>query len=349
MDGISVALPERRPRLRFGLMLLPAAGGLGLALWLVLANDLGAVLRAFADVGWGLAAVVLVRGAILLLCGAAWSRLLREVCSLPARAFQVVRLVREAVNVLLPVATVGGDILGTRLITFWGLTGGLAGASIIVDLLLQSSAQAAFTLLGVLLLAQVGGAGPVVTFALSGLGIATAGLLGFYLAQRHGSGTLERLFVWLSARLAHAAGRTPGGAPLGLDLGLRAIWRDPWGIVTSFTLHLAAWLVGVLEVWIALRCMGHPSGLAAAVVIESLGQALRGAAFPVPGALGVQEGGFVVLGRLLGIEPEAALALSLVKRVPDLVLGLPGLLAWSWIEARHAADAPAAEKLEAIN
>jgi hypothetical protein len=48
--------------------------------------------------------------------------------------------------------------------------------------------------------------------------------------------------------------------------------------------------------------------------------------------LGVQEGGFTVLGTLFGIPPEAALALSFVKRVPDLAIGLPGLLAWYWLE-----------------
>ena len=30
--------------------------------------------------------------------------------------------------------------------------------------------------------------------------------------------------------------------------------------------------------------------------------------------------------------PEAALALSLVKRLPDLVLGVPGLIAWQAME-----------------
>ena len=51
-------------------------------------------------------------------------------------------------------------------------------------------------------------------------------------------------------------------------------------------------------------------------------------AFAVPGALGVQEGGYVMLGRVVGLGPETALALSLAKRVRELVLGVPGLIAW---------------------
>jgi hypothetical protein len=61
----------------------------------------------------------------------------------------------------------------------------------------------------------------------------------------------------------------------------------------------------------------------------------------VPSALGVQEGGFTVLGALFGITPEAALALSCVKRVPDLAVDLPGLLAWYWLQLRRLLPVPA--------
>jgi len=55
----------------------------------------------------------------------------------------------------------------------------------------------------------------------------------------------------------------------------------------------------------------------------------------VPGALGVQEGGYVVVGSLLGIPGDAAFALSLIARARELILGIPGLVAWQVIEARR--------------
>jgi uncharacterized membrane protein YbhN (UPF0104 family) len=61
-------------------------------------------------------------------------------------------------------------------------------------------------------------------------------------------------------------------------------------------------------------------------MLESLGQAIRGAAFAVPGALGVQEGGYLLLAPVVGLSPEAALALSLIKRARELLLGVPGLI-----------------------
>jgi hypothetical protein len=94
--------------------------------------------------------------------------------------------------------------------------------------------------------------------------------------------------------------------------------------------HLFSWILGAGEVWLALYFIGRPVELQTALLLESLGQAIRVAAFAVPGAMGVQEGGYLVLGRAVGLAPETCLALSLSKRVREIVLGLPGLVAWQW-------------------
>jgi len=99
-------------------------------------------------------------------------------------------------------------------------------------------------------------------------------------------------------------------------------------------IHLATWFFGAFEIWIALVFMGHPASYSEALVIESLGQAVRAAAFVVPGGIGVQEGGFVALCSVFGLSPPVAIAVSLVKRVAELILGLPGLLAWQFMERR---------------
>jgi hypothetical protein len=45
-----------------------------------------------------------------------------------------------------------------------------------------------------------------------------------------------------------------------------------------------------------------------------------------------------MLGRVVGIAPETALALSLAKRVRELVLGIPGLIAWQLEVASTAGE-----------
>jgi hypothetical protein len=56
----------------------------------------------------------------------------------------------------------------------------------------------------------------------------------------------------------------------------------------------------------------------------------------VPGALGVQEGGNILVCGLVGIGPQAAIELSLLKRIREVALGVPGLLAWQIFEGRLA-------------
>ena len=89
--------------------------------------------------------------------------------------------------------------------------------------------------------------------------------------------------------------------------------------------------------------MGLPASYSEALIIESLLQAIRGAAFAIPGALGAQEGGLIAICALFGLPAEAAIAMSLIKRVPDVVFGAPSLLGWQMLEGwtLFAVDAPA--------
>jgi hypothetical protein len=99
--------------------------------------------------------------------------------------------------------------------------------------------------------------------------------------------------------------------------------------------HLIGWLVGVAEVLIVLRCMGLPVTVGEALVIESLMQAVRGAAFAVPSSLGAQEAGLILLCGMFQIPPDQALALSFVKRAADVVVGVPGLVALQILEGKR--------------
>lgn len=332
---------------------LPLAGtvlGLGLAVWLVATHDLGAVGHAFGRIGiLGLAGVVLVRVAILLLCGLAWARLLARPSPAETGAFVLLRFVREGINTLLPVASVGGEVVGGRLLTFWGVRGPLAAASILVDMLMQAGTQALFVLLGVWLLLQMEGeaAAALAAWALRAL-LVTALLLAAFLAFQRSSAMrrIESALTALGRRLVQAApetGAPAGPAPPGLHAALDRIWARGRGrpLAGAFALHLLAWALGAAEIAIALACIGVEGvTLTEVVVIEALCQAIKSAAFPIPSGLGVQEGGFVLVGGLFGIDAGTAIALSLVKRVPDVVLGLPALLLWQSLEARRAAVLP---------
>ena len=78
----------------------------------------------------------------------------------------------------------------------------------------------------------------------------------------------------------------------------------------------------------------HVSAILQKLNVDSRTQAVIAAGFAIPGALGVQEGGLVAVGLVFGVAPEMALAVSLIKRARDLLLGLPGLALWQAVEGR---------------
>lgn len=364
----SLSADGKRPRriLRGLLRRLPLIGtlaGLALGLWLVATNDLAAIGAAFGRIGAaGLAAIVGVRAIIVLLCGLAWARILAGIPpsgrpsdrsgsspepSVETGAFVILRFVREGVNVLLPVASVGGEVVGGRLLTFWGVAGGLAAASLLADILIQVATQVGFTVLGTGLLWRLPGeaAASLARWTTQAAALAVAAVIAFFALQTLGAARgLERRLAGLARRFLRSA--APDGseaetsAPSGLSVqdALDRVWaRDRRGrLAQSVALHAAAWALGAAEIWIVLSCIGVEVGLVEVLVLESLSQAIKSAAFPVPSGLGVQEGGFVVLGALFGLDAGIAIALSLAKRVPDVALGLPSLVVWQILEAKRA-------------
>jgi putative membrane protein len=157
-------------------------------------------------------------------------------------------------------------------------------------------------------------------------------LVGFVLAQRWG---LFKLLERLLERLEVQWSWLPAGSLSNMHETILALYKDRRGVLLGCFYHLSSWIVGVGEIWLALRLMGVEISVHEAFILESLGQAVRSAAFLVPAALGVQEGGYLLLGAMFGLSPELALALSLVKRVRELLLGLPALLAWQVVEGRR--------------
>jgi len=307
--------------------------GACLAIALIASSGVREVGEAAASVGWGIGPVVIARALAVEMAGMGWALLFPAGVRPRLRVCVLVRYVREGINTLLPLTQVGGEFIGARLLTFYRVEGATAAASVIVDVLVQAGTQFLFTALGLVVLIVLGGDEAIVRVAAIGLALAAPALAGFYIAQRRGG---RRLLQALLARFAgDGQWLAIGGAVDALYDRLQSFYAHRRALLSGAALHFVVWFVGALEVWIALRFMGYPASFAEALVIESLGQAIRGAAFIVPGALGVQEGGLIALGAVFGIPPQAALALSLIKRAADLVVGVPGLVAWQALEGKR--------------
>lgn len=314
----------------------PAAAGvlagLALAVYLVLANNGAAILHAMTGAGWRLAPAIALHLPQTLLSALGWRVLVADPKRPRIAKLFELRFIREAVNALLPVAQIGGDVVRARLLAHSGVGVATAAASCVVDLTLEMATQIVFAALGLALLV-VGPHAPGIarTAALATLA-ALAITVSFAVAQRRGAfrGVGERI-----ARLARGGRWAALAGPAGLDGAIQELYGDPRRCWTAAAFHLGSWLFGALETWAGLWALGLHATLREAVVIESLGQAVRGLGFLAPGALGVQEGGYILICSLFGVSPQSALALSLIRRVREVVLGTPGLLDWQRIEGKR--------------
>ena len=244
-----------------------------------------------------------------------------------------IRWIREAVNSLLPVAQLGGNLVGIRLLVQRGVPGPAAGAGTTLDLTVEAVTQFLFTLAGFAVLAAFDpekACAPWVKWALLTM---AAALLSFIVAQRAG---LLRIIEFVAGLLIRIFPGLPMDAVRGLHRELMRLHENRTVVARASALHLLAWLLGTAETWLVLRAMGRPTSLAEAFVIESLGTAARSAGFAVPGALDVQEAGFIVVCGLFSIPADIAIALSMAKRARELLVGIPGLMLWQWSEGKRS-------------
>ncbi len=309
--------------------IVAAVIGLAVIAVLIAVFGAGAVLRSLTAIGWrGFAAICLIHLGLIAVMGLAWRGL---VPGRPIWAFLAARLLREAGSEVLPLSPVGGCVIGARALILAGVPGSTAAASTIVDLTLEFLAKLAYTALGLVLLVGLRPGSEMTLPVTAGLVAASLGAIGFVAAQRHGLRLFERLAGSLGRGWAE---RTASGAAA-LQDALHQTYRRTRGLWNGFALHLACWIAGALEAWLALRLGGAPLPFKTVLVIESLLYAIRTLAFAVPNAVGVQEGAYVLIGASFGLAPDMALALSLVKRARDLTIGLPALGVWQIIESRR--------------
>ncbi len=307
--------------------IIAAILGLALAFGIVGYYGFADVAAAFLAIGWtGFFVVAAYHIALLLPFGLAWLAILPPPRPVGAAAFVFARLIRDSSAEVLPLSQLGGFVMAVRAVSLLGLPTVAAFASTLVDVTLETISQLAYTALGFGLLVLRHAHSALVVPVAVGLALTSGGVVGFVLVQRRGIGLLERLFPRRFGGLLELSRST--------QQVIHAIYRYRSGLWAGFLLHLAGWIVYAGEAWVALRFMGVPVGFGTVLAIESLLSAMRSAAFAVPNAVGVQEGAYVVLADVFGLDPHTMLALSLLKRARDLTIGIPALLAWQALESR---------------
>jgi putative membrane protein len=310
-----------------------ALAGLITAGWLVAHENPGAVIALMRTAGWGLSIAAIAHVLPMIANSRDWQTLVRGANRPSLGKMLHLVWIRESVNSMLPVARIGGEVVSFRLMARSGLRPSTAAASIIVDMQLTVISQLVFTLAGIGYLVAQSSSNLLRLAAELGLGTAVlAPFLILFALVQHAS-PFERMARLINSicggQLAALVGQSGR-----IDQSIKLIWRRR-GVILRYVFFWqpAQCLLTALELWLALYFLGVTVAFQKAIVLELLIQAVSSAAFFVPGALGVQEGGFVLIGGALGLDPATSLALAGSRRIRDLIVFLPGLVAWQVAES----------------
>lgn len=239
----------------------------------------------------------------------------------------------RAVNNLLPVASIGGEIAKARLISLWGISGIDAAASVMVDKVVQAISVVIWGLTGVCILLFTRQDNELAVYALIGFLIVGCCAIGFLYAQKAGllsiltrlGGKLIKTDIWKGVSLNAKE----------IDGVIAEMYRNMPDILAGVFFRTVALILETAEVILACYLFGHPISLLEAMMLKSLTATLRDIAFVIPNGYGIQEGAYIVVGSLVGLDANTALAVALALRIRDLLLDPAGLLYFHQIEARQ--------------
>lgn len=249
-------------------------------------------------------------------------------------------VIGKAVNLLTPLAPVGGEPLKALLLHARGVPLAEGLASVVISKTLMTIAQGLFIIAatGVALVALDPPA-PLLR-AVLGMVAAGAALVGlFVLTQTRGLfGGLFGVLRWAGLGLSS------------LDAGVRDLDERIAGyyrrlsprLLAALGVHVLSWLAEALEAYVVLAALGLSPSVEFALALTAFSSAVRAASFIVPAGLGVQEGGHVFIFLSFGLPPGAAMAFSVIRRLRELAWSGAGFLLLSWSGlAQPAAPSPA--------
>ena len=309
-------------------------GGLAWFGWYLSRADLPAVGVALARLGW-LAPLMLVPYLVVYVADCAGWRF----CFLPGMKVPFATLFRirwagEAVNNVLPSAYVGGEAAKVYLLRKHGVTAQASTSSAVISKTAQSVAQLFCILLAAIAFLRLGGDKPGLRLGmllvLVAGGVLLAGL--FWIQKRGLFASVLRFASTLHLKLTildkHRA------RILEVDQAITGFYRNHRPrFYASVAFYFGGWLLDTLEIYVVAHLLGMPIAWTQALAVEAFTGVAKILGMWVPGSLGVQESGIVMLGRLAGLPDTLSVAYALLRRSREIIFAVIG---WLLLYGAHA-------------
>ncbi len=301
--------------------------GIGLLAVIVTRVDLATVGMYMREMGWAFPLIFLPYIVVYLCDTLGWKFAFGPSATIRFHTLFVTRMAGESINNLTPFAYLGGEPVKAHLLTRFNIPMVEGMAAAIMAKLLMSLAQFAFVVLGGILAMSHLVTRPDILWTLVVVVLAAGAVLGGLIR-----GLQRGLFTQIY-RLLDGWNLTPSVMERWRD-HLRHLdetivqfyRRHPRYLALSLLSHLLGWVIGSLEVLALFYAVDLPIRLSEALAIEALASVAKGVAFFIPGSLGVQDGGNMLLIALFGFPPSLGLTFSLVRRMRELMWISMGLL-----------------------
>jgi glycosyltransferase 2 family protein len=236
------------------------------------------------------------------------------------------------VETLMPLGGLAAEVVKARLLIRDGTRPANAASLAVVDMTVQIVVLIFWALLGFSALIITGPNETLFWPITTGAAFLTLAIGTMLYAQY--AGLFGKLAQWGAGSLRSARWQGLADNAHHLDRTIRAIYARPLRVAAACAIRCTTRGLMAVEIFVAAWLMASPITASDAVMFIGIISTLRAAAFVVPGGWGLQEGAYVVLGQMVGLEPEIALALSLATRARELMTGVPALMVWQFIEGR---------------
>lgn len=253
----------------------------------------------------------------------------------------VIRTAGEVVNMTTPTAYMGGEPLKAYLLKKHRVPIVEGLASVVIAKTTMTIAEVLFILLGIALgfwtLGTNGSSGQIVAAGLLSVGLLMFGTAGFVFVQRRGifSWILETLRTW-GWRIGYLEARED--QLRSLDQTILNFYNHHQGAFYASTgLYFVGWMAEALEVYVIVSYLGGPADLLTSVSIGALSVFIKGGTFFIPGSLGAQDAGNLLLLHSFGYSDVTGMTFALLRRFRELVWIAMGLICLALLGRRDVA------------
>jgi len=311
---------------------------LGLLIWHI---GPGNIYEAATKLGPAALVVILIPSVVMYMVEAyGWRVILgRSADAVPFWRLLAIRTAGEVVNMTTPTAYLGGEPLKAYLLKKYDVPIAEGAASVVIAKTTMTIAEVFYILVGMLLgfvlLGAGSSVGQTVTAALLSVGLLVCSIAGFVFIQRRGLfasilGMVRKLGLrigFLESQEEHLRS---------IDQTIQDYYRHHQrAFYASIGVYFLGWVAESVEVFVILHFLGGPTSILSAFSIGALAVFIKGGSFFIPGSLGAQDGGNVLLLQAFGYSDVTGLTFALLRRFRELVWIGIGLVCLATI-GKHA-------------